>query len=360
MQTITVALGERSYPIHIASGILEKAGEYIDGLGKVRKVFVISDDHVAPLYMQRLLVSLEAAHLDATTLVFPHGESTKCLDSLSLSYNALAQSGISRSDILIALGGGVIGDLAGLVAATWLRGIRFVQIPTTLLAQVDSSVGGKVAVDLPQGKNLVGAFHQPSLVLIDPDTLLTLTPEFWKDGLGEVVKYGCIMDEPLFALIEKQMQGRTAEESRDALMSEIDTILAHCIQAKADVVEKDERDTGLRMILNFGHTLAHAIENEQHYTGFSHGCAVAAGMQVITEISEDKGITEKGTAARLLALLTALGLPSQAPDIPGDALRQAMQMDKKHLNSALNLIILDRIGACHVIQDAPSFFSSLP
>ncbi|MBQ7848476.1 MAG: 3-dehydroquinate synthase, partial [Clostridia bacterium] len=261
---------------------------------------------------------------------------------------------ITRKDAVLALGGGVIGDLTGLAAATFLRGVHFVQAPTTLLAQVDSSVGGKVAVDLPQGKNLVGAFYQPDLVVIDPDTLNTLTDEFWRDGLGEVVKYGCIGDAELFALLEKAAPG-----GRAALMAQIDTILRHCVQAKADVVAQDERDTGLRMTLNFGHTIAHAVETCQHYTGLRHGEAVSLGMHVMTRLTEHKGMTAPGTADRLDALLIALGMPMQLPGIPEEKLISAMFMDKKSFGQVLRVIALNHIGKCFIHTTDVNFFTGM-
>lgn len=354
MQTIQVPLGTRSYEIHIERGILSKTGTFASQLGRIRTCAVVTDDHVAPLYLKTVLASLQAAGFQTFVRVLPHGEASKCLASLSALYGFFAESGVTRSDLIIALGGGVIGDLAGFAAATWLRGVRLMQIPTSLLAQVDSSVGGKVAVDMPFGKNLVGAFHQPSCVLCDPSVLETLTDAFWRDGMGEVVKYGCIMDEDLFVLLE-----RCAAQGRAGVMKEMDTILTHCIQAKADVVAQDEHDTGLRMILNFGHTLAHAIETCQHYEGLTHGCAVAVGMQVITTLSEAKGITQPGTALRVRALLERLELPCTIPAIPEADLISAMGMDKKHLNSALHLVVLDRIGQCHVLPSSPDFFSGM-
>ena len=231
MQKIIVPLKERSYPIHIGSGLLDSLGAYVrEALGEIT-VAVVTDDNVAPLYLSRAVKSLLAAGLKVKSITLPHGEETKCLARLSDLYDFLCHARLTRKDAVVALGGGVIGDLTGLAAATFLRGVHFVQAPTTLLAQVDSSVGGKVAVDLPQGKNLVGAFYQPDLVVIDPDTLNTLTDEFWRDGLGEVVKYGCINDAELFALLEAAAPG-----GRAALMDQIDVILRHCVQAKADVV----------------------------------------------------------------------------------------------------------------------------
>lgn len=355
MQRIDVELKERSYPILIENGILDKAGAAIrEALGPCR-VAIVTDDHVAPLYLQRAEQSLEAAGISYTAIVLPHGEQTKCIASLTQLYDFLSQSRITRKDAVVALGGGVMGDLSGFAAASWLRGVRFVQIPTTLLAQVDSSVGGKVAVDLPQGKNLVGAFWQPSLVLCDPQTLDTLPPEYWRDGLGEVVKYGCINDEALFNLLEDCAPG-----GRSALMDRMDEILRHCIQAKADVVQQDERDTGLRMTLNFGHTIAHAVETCQHYTGLRHGEAVSVGMSVLTRMTEQRAMTAPGTSARLDALLNALQLPHALPnDLPESDLLAAMGMDKKNLGKALHIIVLDGIGACRIHATDASFFAGM-
>ena len=354
MPTITVPLRDRSYPIHIGSGLLDSLGAYVrDALGEIT-VAVVTDDNVAPLYLRRAVKSLLAAGLNVKSITLPHGEETKCLSRLSDLYDFLCHARLTRKDAVIALGGGVIGDLTGLAAATFLRGVHFVQVPTTLLAQVDSSVGGKVAVDLPQGKNLVGAFYQPDLVVIDPDTLNTLTDEFWRDGLGEVVKYGCINDAELFALLEAAAPG-----GRGALMDQIDVILRHCVQAKADVVAQDERDTGLRMTLNFGHTIAHAVETCQHYTGLRHGEAVSLGMHVMTRLTEGKGMTAPGTAERLDALLTALGMPMQLPDIPEENLISAMFMDKKSFGQVLRVIALNEIGKCFIHTTDVSFFTGM-
>lgn len=354
MFTITVPLHERSYPIHIGTGLLNQAGAYVrEALGECA-VAIVTDDHVAPLYLARVEHSLREAGLRTASIVLPHGEQTKCLDRLAELYAFLCDSRITRKDAVIALGGGVIGDLAGLAAATYLRGVRFVQIPTTLLAQVDSSVGGKVAVDLPQGKNLVGAFWQPSLVLCDPATLNTLTPEYWRDGLGEVVKYGCINDPDLFDLLEECSPG-----GRPALMQRIDVILRHCIQAKADVVAQDEHDTGLRMTLNFGHTIAHAVETCQHYEGLRHGEAVALGMAVMTRLTEKRGMTAPGTAARLDALLAVLDMPRLLPAIPEGDLIAAMGMDKKSAGKALRVIVLDEIGRCRIHTTDAAFFTGM-
>lgn len=354
MQTIHVNLGERSYPIHIGAGMLDRTGEQVRRHLGACAAAIVTDDHVAPLYLQRVEASLDAAGIRHASIVLPHGERTKCIDSLTRLYTFLSESGITRRDIVIALGGGVIGDLAGLAAATWLRGVRLVQLPTTLLAQVDSSVGGKVAVDLPQGKNLVGAFWQPSLVLVDPDTLNTLSPDFWRDGLGEVVKYGCINDEALFELLEG-----AAHAGRDGVMAHMDELLRRCISAKARVVEQDEHDTGLRMTLNFGHTIAHAVETVQQYGGLRHGEAVAVGMAAITRLSEKRGMTKPGTTQRLLALETALGLPVDLPDVPKEAFLRAMGMDKKTMGKKLTIVLLKEIGQCFLHETDVQYFDGL-
>ena len=354
MPMITVPLGDRTYPIHIGSGLLDCLGTHVvEALGEI-SVAVVTDDNVAPLYLDRAVKSLEAAGLRVCTITLPHGEQTKCLDQLMNLYTFLCDSRITRKDAVIALGGGVIGDLAGLAAATYLRGVHFIQVPTTLLAQVDSSVGGKVAVDLPQGKNLVGAFYQPDFVLVDPDTLNTLTDEYWRDGLGEVVKYGCIGDEALFALLENAAPG-----GRAALMAHIDEILRRCIQHKADVVAQDERDTGLRMTLNFGHTIAHAVETCQHYEGLRHGEAVALGMHLMTRLSEDKGLTAPGTADRLDALLRALDMPMALPALKKEDVISAMLMDKKFSGRVLRTIVLNKIGKCFIHPTDVSFFDGM-
>ena len=354
MPMITVPLGQRTYPIHIGNGLLDCLGTHVlEALGEI-SVAVVTDDNVAPLYLDRAVKSLESAGLRVCTITLPHGEATKCLDQLAILYSFLCENRITRKDAIVALGGGVIGDLTGLAAATFLRGTHFIQVPTTLLAQVDSSVGGKVAVDLPQGKNLVGAFYQPEFVLVDPDTLTTLTDEYWRDGLGEVVKYGCIGDAELFALLEECAPG-----GRAALMARIDDILLHCIQAKADVVAQDERDTGLRMTLNFGHTIAHAVETCQHYAGLRHGEAVALGMHIMTRLTEQKAMTAPGTADRLDVLLRQLDMPMELPDIPEAELLAAMGMDKKSAGKALRVIGLKAIGECYIHTTDTTFFTGM-
>ena len=308
---------------------------------------IISDDHVYPLYGDTLKRQLSGDY-ECFHLVLPHGEATKSFQSLPGIYTAMLEAKISRSDAVIALGGGVIGDLAGFAAASFLRGVKFIQIPTSLLAQVDSSVGGKVAVDLPEGKNLVGAFYQPSLVLIDPAVLNTLPPRFVNDGMGEVIKYGCIKDESLFQTLE-------GYGSFAALKGHLPEIVKRCVDIKRIVVEHDQFDTGERMLLNFGHTLGHTIEQYYQYGRESHGEAVSIGMYQLTLLSELEGLTEKGTAARILNMLNAYGLPFKS-GLPMDALIGAIKLDKKNLENRLNIVLLHGIGDSYVHPVSIDFF----
>lgn len=302
---LTVNLGENSYPIYIENNILNNAGAYISSCFSGKKIMIISDDNVFPLYGEQLKASLH--DYEVHELILPHGEPTKAFGTLPTLYNALLKQKFSRSDLIIALGGGVIGDLAGFAAASYLRGIRFVQIPTSLLAQVDSSVGGKVAVDLPQGKNLVGAFYHPKLVLIDPQVLHTLPSHFIMDGMGEVIKYGCIKDAALFETLKTR-------GSFDNLQDILSEIIYRCVDIKRQVVEQDQFDTGERMLLNFGHTLAHTIEQHFHYERESHGEAVGIGMYQITKIAEEKNFMPtgycNGNSAALKVLRTSRCLQS--------------------------------------------------
>ena len=288
---LTVDLGPNSYPIHIENGILAKTGELVSEVFSGKKIMIVSDDNVFPLYGEIITKALSDSGFECHSFVLPHGEPTKSFQSLPKIYEALINAKLTRSDLLIALGGGVIGDLAGFAASSYLRGIKFVQIPTSLLAQVDSSVGGKVAVDLPQGKNLVGAFYHPKAVIIDPDVLNTLPDHFISDGMGEVIKYGCIKDKELFELLCRHT-------SFDDLKPKLTQIIARCVDIKRIVVEADQFDLGERILLNFGHTLAHTIEQHFNYERESHGEAVGIGMYQITKIAEEKGLTTSGCASK--------------------------------------------------------------
>lgn len=345
---LNVNLGENSYPIYIENNLLSQAAAYINSVFAGKKIMIISDDHVYPLYGETLSRQLSSDY-ECHHLVLPHGEATKNFQTLPEVYTALLDARISRSDLIIALGGGVIGDLAGFAAASFLRGVKLIQIPTSLLAQVDSSVGGKVAVDLPQGKNLVGAFYQPSLVLIDPLVLNTLEARFITDGMGEVIKYGCIKDEGLFRTLESH---RSFEE----LKEELPAIIERCVDIKRIVVEHDQFDTGERMLLNFGHTLGHTIEQYYHYGRESHGEAVAIGMYQITKLAEKEDLTSAGTSERILNVLTAYGLPYEC-GLPVKDLMGAITLDKKNLNNKLNVVLLHDIGNSYIHPTTAEFFA---
>ncbi len=337
MKTVHVSTG-KPYDIYIERGILDLCGAYVKKLSKAEKAVVITDSNVAPLYKWRILNSLEQHGLSVKTFVYPAGEQSKHLGTISEIYKVLADFGMTRKDVIIALGGGVCGDMAGFAAATYLRGIDFVQVPTSLLAQVDSSVGGKTGVDLPQGKNLVGAFHQPIAVLIDPDTLGTLSDAFIADGMGEVIKYGCIKDAGFFASLE----------GGDAL-EHIDDVIETCVSIKRDVVSRDEKEAGERMLLNFGHTLGHAIEKLHGFSGMTHGMAVAVGMVLIARAGERSGVTQAGTADRIIALCERYGLPVSDPATPAE-MAQAAKGDKKTAGSKINLVVLKAIGESFILQ----------
>ncbi len=343
-----VDLGEKSYPIYIENHCLYRAASLIREVFSGRRIMIISDDNVYPLYGETLSENLETC-FECHHLVLPHGEATKAFDSLPQIYSALLDAKISRSDLIIALGGGVIGDLAGFAAASYLRGIKLVQIPTSLLAQVDASVGGKVAVDLPEGKNLVGAFLQPALVLIDPEVLETLPERFVNDGMGEVIKYGCIRDASLFELL-------AARGSFANLKPDLPDVIDRCVGIKRVIVEHDQFDTGERMLLNFGHTLAHTIEQHFDYRRESHGEAVAIGMYQITAMSEEAGLTPNGTAKKIKDALTAYSLPYTC-GVPLKELTEAIALDKKNLGNHLNLVLLHEIGDAYIYPTSAAFFT---
>ena len=300
------------------------------------------------LYGEIITKALSDSGFECHSFVLPHGEPTKSFQSLPKIYEALINAKLTRSDLLIALGGGVIGDLAGFAASSYLRGIKFVQIPTSLLAQVDSSVGGKVAVDLPQGKNLVGAFYHPKAVIIDLDVLNTLPDHFISDGMGEVIKYGCIKDKELFELLCRHT-------SFDDLKPKLTQIIARCVDIKRIVVEADQFDLGKRILLNFGHTLAHTIEQHFNYERESHGEAVGIGMYQITKIAEEKGLTTSGCAEQIKKALEIYKLPDNS-NLPIDVLTDAISLDKKNLNNHLNVVLLHDIGDSYVYPTDVSFF----
>lgn len=337
MKTLTVALPGREYDILIERGLLSQAGKRVRAvLPRAQKLAVVTDTNVGPLYYNRVKASLEGAGFQVGLFVLPAGEKSKNPLHLAELWEYLMGFGLTRADAVAALGGGVVGDLAGFAAATILRGVAFVQIPTTLLSQVDSSVGGKVAVDLNHGKNLAGAFHQPRLVLMDPDTLDTLSLPQFMDGMAEVLKYGCIRDRDFFDFL-------AARPSREALTAEIEHILYTCCDCKRQVVTEDELDTGPRMVLNFGHTLGHAYELAGHYTEWTHGEAVAAGMCAAAKLGVKLGATPAEVPGQIEAACAALGLPT-AISCTAEDYAAAIGLDKKSAGADITLILLDKIG----------------
>jgi len=340
---LKVELGTRRYPIRIGRGLLAD-GAGLAALVPGRHALVLSDANVAPLYLAAVQAALAGKQVG--TLVLPPGEQEKTLARFAEVMQALAVLGASRDATVIALGGGVVGDLAGFAAACWMRGVRFVQLPTTLLAMVDSSVGGKTAVDLPQGKNLVGAFHQPAAVLADTATLDTLPDRELRAGLAEVVKYGALGDAGFFAWLEQHAEALLAREP--AALAEA---IARCCAHKAGIVARDETEQGERMLLNLGHTFGHAIETEQGYGGLLHGEAVAVGMVLAARLSADLGLAPWTDAARLAALLERLALPTALPaGLGAEALLARMRLDKKALSGRLRLVLWRGLGQAEVVD----------
>jgi 3-dehydroquinate synthase len=339
MRTITVELGERRYPIYIGSGLLGGGvdiGDYMAGAD----CLIVSNETVAPLYLDKLKVSLADRNIESIEL--PDGEVFKTVETASLIIDKLVADGANRDTTVIALGGGVVGDIAGFAAACYMRGVAFIQVPTTLLAQVDSSVGGKTGVNHPQGKNLIGAFHQPQLVLIDTDTLKTLPDRELRAGLAEVIKVGAVADTEFFAWLEDNIQALLALDAE---------AIAYAVQRsceiKAEVVAEDEREAGRRAILNFGHTFGHAMEHLLGYGEWLHGEAVAAGMVMAAQLSDfgDEDVE------RLRNLVAAAGLPVSPPPVGSQAMLDAMGMDKKVMKKSLRFVLLDRLGHAIVSTD---------
>lgn len=341
MPIVNVTAPEQAerYEIHIGHGLLSHAAPLL-AMCAGRRAMIVTDENVAPLYADALRGQLELAGAQLSLFVLPAGETTKCMAQLERLYDAFLDAHLTRKDYVIALGGGVVGDLTGYAACTYLRGVHLIQVPTTLLAQVDSSVGGKVAVNHPRGKNLLGAFYQPERVLIDCDTLKTLDARQVGAGLGEVIKCGCIADAALFERIESL-------GSREALMPELDQIVARCCEIKARYVQEDPHDHGVRMQLNYGHTLAHALENGMGYGVLLHGEAVCIGMVAAAKWGEALGVTPAGTHERIERVLLAYGLPTKEPEgLSREQLAATMALDKKAEGSKVNVVLLTQIGAC--------------
>lgn len=331
MKKLTVNVND-AYDILIEKGLINKTGELVKSVLDCNKITLISDDNVYALYGEKVKTQLEEQGYQVFTYIFKAGESSKKTATVIDMVEFMADKQLTRSDGVVALGGGVCGDMAGFASAIYLRGIKFVQIPTSLLAQVDSSVGGKTAVDLPQGKNLCGAFHQPCLVIIDPNVLDTLSDHFFNDGMGEVVKYGCIKSKILFERLEK-------ENPKDF----IEDLIYECVDIKRVIVENDEKEMGERALLNFGHTCGHAIEKLWNFETVSHGEAVAIGMVMISQAGENAGLTEKGTADRIINILSKMNMKIKDAHSTEEIVK-AMSADKKRTNKGIKLVMLKEIG----------------
>jgi 3-dehydroquinate synthase len=350
MRTVDVSLGPRSYPIFIGTKLLPSLGRHCAKLGLGRRCAVISDSNVARRYAKTALASLRAAGFEPVLITVPAGEKSKNLQTVLRCCGQLARHRLERNSFIVALGGGVVGDLAGFVAAAYLRGIAFVQVPTTLLAQVDSSVGGKVGVNLPAGKNLVGAFYQPRLVLCDLSALATLPARQLRAGLAEVIKYGIIRDAALFARLEKDLESLLALDP-----AALADIVARCCEIKAGVVGQDERESGLRAILNFGHTIGHAIEAVSGYGKYLHGEAIAIGQVAAARLSVALSGLSAGEAGRIEALLARAGLPVAIPLSARQQTRllEAMRLDKKVSGGRTRFVLARRIGRVEAGYAAP-------
>lgn len=347
--TVPVALGERSYPIHIGAGLLGWLGGEIARHTKATRAAVVTVPAVGRRYAGRLVRSLREAGLETCRIAVRDGDAHKNLRAAARLYEDLLDRGADRATVVVALGGGTVGDLAGFAAATLLRGLPFVQVPTTLLAMVDASVGGKVGVNLPRGKNLVGAFHQPLLVGIDVDTLASLPVRERAAGLAEVVKAGLLWDRTFFEQLEREAENVLRLEPQ-ALLPAIERACA----IKAEIVAEDERESGRRMLLNLGHTLAHAVESISRYRGILHGEAVAMGMVFAAQRSEALGLCPPGVAARVESLLRRVGLPTGLPAYPRRAYLSALRVDKKRRDARIQFVALRAIGRAETIPLTPA------
>ncbi len=351
---VKVALPQDGYEVAIAPGGLDQLGGWIQNrasrtLGK--KILLVSNPTVFGYYGDRAIASLTAAGYQVSSCLLPDGEQYKTLDSIQIVYDAALENRLERSSTLLALGGGVIGDMTGFAAATWLRGIHFVQVPTSLLAMVDASVGGKTGVNHPQGKNLIGAFYQPRLVLIDPQVLTTLPDREFRAGMAEVIKYGVIWDAELFAQLEASDRLDQHSVVSPELMQHI--LTASC-QAKATVVSQDEKEAGLRAILNYGHTIGHAIESLTGYQVVNHGEAVAIGMVAASQIAVSLGLWTQAESDRQTALIAKTGLPTKLPaNIDNNAVLTSLQSDKKVKDGRIRFILPTQIGTVTITDQVP-------
>jgi len=348
MEKVRVELGERSYDILISSAWLGEVGETIRRLVPDEKVLVISDERVGPLYAEKVLASLHSSGFDADDLFLPMGEEHKTLAEVEKVFNFLAEYNYSRGCTLIALGGGVVGDITGFAAATYMRGVHYIQMPTSLLAMVDSSVGGKTGVNQRLSKNLIGAFYQPRLVFIDTDVLKTLQPEEFRAGLGEVIKYGVIRDDELFLTLEDEVE-RLVNGEKESL----EHIIKRCCEIKSEITSKDEREANIRAILNFGHTIGHAIEALTNYRKYRHGEAVAIGMIAAARIAVKMGMFDDMQSQRLWEVIVKANLPYRCGILDPEDIMGRMRKDKKVRAGKIRMVLPKKIGDVEVRDDIP-------
>ena len=338
MERVTVPIAGRSYDITIGTGVVASASDHVPDLGPATRAFVVVDQAIAADWLPALEAGLAGRDLHTVPLAVPSGESAKTMQVYGALLHQLASQEAHRDDVVVALGGGTVGDLAGFVASTYMRGMRFLQVPTTLIGQVDAAIGGKTAVNLPEGKNLVGTFYQPVAVLCDVAALASLPDRDFRSGLGEVAKYALTLDVDLLAVLERDPGPILA---RDAAALEL--LVARCARLKAGAVAEDERDTGIRLFLNYGHTLGHALERLDAFAGRSHGEAIAVGMVFAARLSEARGICEPGLAGRTLRLLSSLGLETDGALPPAHDILTAFRMDKK-FHGGVRLVLLTEVG----------------
>jgi len=339
MQTVKVDLKDRSYNIHIENGLLNKTGDLISTLPVRKNIAIITNTTIAQLYLDIVKTKLKKTGFNVHEIILPDGEDHKNLNTISNIYNELIMMDFDRNSSIIALGGGVVGDMAGFAAATFFRGIPYIQIPTTLLSQVDSSVGGKTGVNLPGGKNLVGAFYQPKLVIIDPEVLKTLKITELRAGIAEVIKYGVILDNEFFKYLELNIDKALKLDDET-----IAYIIKTCCSIKADITAQDEKEKGIRSFLNYGHTIGHAVETLTNYNKFIHGEAVAIGMAAISKISKFWKFTDIENSNRLIALLQKSGLPTELPAFSLNDYIDTMMKDKKRAEAGINMVLMKQIG----------------
>jgi 3-dehydroquinate synthase len=348
MIEILVNLGPRSYPILVGAGTLGSVGPELSKRGVGRRAVLITDPAIATLYADPVLNSLTRAGFDVAQILVPDGEKAKRLEVASDLWDRLLDAGCDRTSTVVALGGGAVGDLAGFVAATYMRGMNFVQVPTTLLAQVDASIGGKTAIDHPRGKNLIGAFHQPRVVIVDTAVLTTLPEREFRSGLAEVIKHGIVLDAAYFAELEGSIPALLARD-----LATLDRVVAGSCRLKARVVERDEQEAELRWVLNYGHTVGHALEAATDFNRWAHGEAVSLGITAEAMLAERLGIAGAATTERQVRLLSAVGLPVKGLDVPPAAVVDALSRDKKRRDGRVSFVFAPEIGSFRIVPDVP-------